>query len=84
MSIWEKLKATLAKAFHFALGVIRDPNSLDASSMRIYGGMLILSGIGVAIYGAWSKTEHAATVATLTTTGTAALGLRAKSTPSAP
>ena len=75
------MKAKLAAAWHFLLGVIRDPHTCDASSARIYGGLLTLSGVGVAIYGAWSKTEHAATVATLTGTGTGVLGLRARSVP---
>lgn len=78
------MKAKLAAAWNFVLGIIRDPHSLDASSARIYGGLLVMTGIGVAIYGALKKEEHAATVATLTGTGTGILGFRTKSTPAAP
>lgn len=77
------MKAKLAAAWHFLVGIIRDPHSLDASSARIYGGLLVLTGICIAIYGAVKHQEHAATVATLTTTGTGMIAARAKSAPGA-
>jgi hypothetical protein len=73
------MRAWIAKAWWFVVGAIRDPNSLDASSARICGLMLISSAIGIAVYGAIQKSEHAATIATLTATGTGMIGLRAKS-----
>ena len=66
------------KAVWFLVGIVRDPNSLDMSSARTCGILLIVSGIGIAVYGAIRKMEHAATIATLLTTGTGMIGLRAK------